>query len=113
MSPEPPSTSVYFIKLITYHVIFCILWLSLIFTCIYVNILSEYLVIRSCIASLFRHVNLILWKEKCILGRTGLFLGIWVETGLILRIYGAKEKYFQGAEEFWEISALFSGIKGA
>ena len=40
-------------------------------------------------------------------------LGIWGEAELILRIWGAKEKYFQGAEEFWEISALFSGIKGA
>ena len=42
-----------------------------------------------------------------------IFLGIWGEAELILRIWGAKEKYFQGAEEFWEISALFSGIKGA
>ena len=37
-----------------------------------------------------------------------IFLGIWGEAKLILRIWGAKEKYFQGAEEFWEISALFS-----
>ena len=42
-----------------------------------------------------------------------IFLGIWGEAELILRIWGAKEKYSQGAEEFWEISALFSGIKGA
>ena len=70
------------------------------------NILSEYLVIRSCIASLFRHVNLILWKEKCILGENWLiFFGILGEAELILRIWGAKEKYFQGAEAFWEISA--------
>ena len=63
------------------------------------NILSEYLVIRSCIASLFRHVNLILWKEKCILGENWLiFFGILGEAELILRIWGAKEKYFQGAE---------------
>ena len=27
-------------------------------------------------------------------------LGIWGEAELIFRIWGAKEKYFQGAEEF-------------
>ena len=42
-----------------------------------------------------------------------IFFGIWEEAELILWFWGAKEKYFQGAEEFWEISALFSGIKGA
>ena len=36
-----------------------------------------------------------------------IFLRIWGEAELILRILGAKEKYFQEAEEFWEISALF------
>ena len=54
------------------------------------------------------------------------FLGIWGEAELILRVWGAKEKYFQGAEEFsfrdfffffWGggggVNALFSGIKGA
>ena len=34
-----------------------------------------------------------------------MFFGIWGEAELILRILGAKEKYFQGAEAFWEISA--------
>ena len=29
-----------------------------------------------------------------------IFLAIWGEAELILRIWGAKEKYFQGAEEF-------------
>ena len=29
-----------------------------------------------------------------------IFFGIWGEAELILRIWGAKEKYFQGAEEF-------------
>ena len=29
-----------------------------------------------------------------------IYLGIWGEAELILRIWGAKEKYFQGAEEF-------------
>ena len=29
-----------------------------------------------------------------------IFLEIWGEAELILRIKGAKEKYFQGAEEF-------------
>ena len=47
-----------------------------------------------------------------------IFLGIWGEAELILRIWGAKEKYFQGAEVFFfwrfgETNALFSGIKGA
>ena len=47
----------------------------------------------------FKYVNLILWKELYILGRIGLhFWGIWGEAELILRIWGAKEKYFQGAE---------------
>ena len=39
-----------------------------------------------------------------------IFLEIQGEAELILRILGAKEKYFQG---FWEIDTLFSGIKGA
>ena len=39
--------------------------------------------------------------------------GLWGEAELILRIWGAKEKYFQGAEGFGEINALLSGIKGA
>ena len=30
-----------------------------------------------------------------------IFLGIWGEAELILRILGAKENYFQGAEEFY------------
>ena len=47
----------------------------------------------------FKYVNLILWKELYILGRIGLyFRGIWGAAELILRILGAKEKYFQGAE---------------
>ena len=47
----------------------------------------------------FKYVNLILWKELYILGRIGLYFGlIWGEAELILRIWGAKEKYFQGAE---------------
>ena len=47
----------------------------------------------------FKYVNLILWKEHYILGRIGLyFWGFWGEVELILRIWGAKEKYFQGAE---------------
>ena len=39
--------------------------------------------------------------------------GIWGEAELILRIWGAKEKYFQGDEEISFRDALFSGIKGA
>ena len=46
-----------------------------------------------------------------------IFLGIWGAAELLLWIWGAEEKYFQGAEDFfqgfWEINALFSGIKGA
>ena len=47
-----------------------------------------------------------------------IFWGIWGDAELILSIWGAKEKYFQGAEEFSfgdfeEINALFSGIKEA
>ena len=29
-----------------------------------------------------------------------IFWGIWGEAEIILRIWGAKEKYFQGAEKF-------------
>ena len=29
-----------------------------------------------------------------------IFLGIWEEAELILRVLGAKDKYFQGAEVF-------------
>ena len=62
----------------------------------------------------FKYVNLILWKEKYILGRIGLyFWGFGEKLNYFLRIWGAKEKYLQGAEEFGEINALFSGIKGA
>ena len=50
---------------------------------------------------------LILWKEKHILRRIGLYFGGYGgEVELILRSLGAKEKYFQGAEEF------LSGIRG-
>ena len=42
-----------------------------------------------------------------------IFLGIWGEAELILRIWSAKKKYFQGAKGFGEINALFSVIKGA
>ena len=49
----------------------------------------------------FKYVNLILWKEKYILGRNGLyFWGFGEKSELILRIWGAKEKFFLGAEEF-------------
>ena len=49
----------------------------------------------------FKYVNLPIWKEKYVLGRIGLFLGGFLgEAELILRIWGPKEKYFQGAEEF-------------
>ena len=53
-------------------------------------------------------------KRKMHFGENWLiFLGIWGEDELILRIWGAKEKYFQGAEEFWEISALFFRDQGS
>ena len=47
-----------------------------------------------------------------------IFWGIFGEAELILRIWVAKEKYFQGAQvlsfrDLGEITALFSGIKGA
>ena len=53
-------------------------------------------------------------ERKYILGRWSIF----GEAELILRIWGAKEKYFQGTEEFsfrdlGEINALFSEIDGA
>ena len=42
-----------------------------------------------------------------------IFLRIWGEAELILRILGAKEIYFQEAEELWEISALFLRDQGS
>ena len=52
-------------------------------------------------------MNLILRKEKYILGRIFLyFWGILGEAELILGIWGAKAIYFQGAEQF------FPGIWG-
>ena len=46
-----------------------------------------------------------------------IFWEILGEAELILKIWGAREKLFQGAEDFFhgdrEINALFSGIKGA
>ena len=35
------------------------------------------------------------FRENCLI-----FLGIWGDAELTLRIWGAKEKYFQGAKEF-------------
>ena len=45
-----------------------------------------------------------------------IFLGIRGEAEVILRSWGAKEKYFQGAEEFSFRNlgrSMHSGIKGA
>ena len=57
-------------------------------------------------------------QEKYILGRIGLYFGGFGEKLNCFRDLGSKgkillgrqENYFQG---FWEINALFSGIKGA
>ena len=49
----------------------------------------------------FKYVNLSLRKETIHFRENiFIFLGIWGEAGLILRIWGAKEKCFQRAEEF-------------
>ena len=66
----------------------------------------------------FKHVTLILRKEQYILGRIGLYFWGFGEKLNYFRDLGSKGKillgsqrnYFQG---FWEINALFSGIKGA
>ena len=48
-----------------------------------------------------------------------IFWGIWGEAALIIRILGANEKYFQGADEFFGgggfggDQCIFLGIKGA
>ena len=52
----------------------------------------------------FKYVNLILWKEKYILGRIGLYF--WGEAELISRIWGAKENTFM------ELRNFLSGIWG-
>ena len=45
-----------------------------------------------------------------------IFLGIWEEAELVLGIWGAKAKYLQGAEDFFqgfgEIDALFIRCTG-
>ena len=38
-------------------------------------------------------------------------LGIWGEAELILRIWGAKEKYFHGAKEFGRSVHYFQGSR--
>ena len=43
---------------------------------------------------------IILPNASAILTSAEFFFGIWGEAELILRIWGAKEKYFHGAEEF-------------
>ena len=40
-----------------------------------------------------------------------IFWGIWGEAELILWIWGAKEKYFQGAGEFGRSVHYFQGSK--
>ena len=72
----------------------CNLLLSPVFTCIRQNIklsLSHALLYRFIV---FKYVILILQKDKYILGRNDIFLGIWGEAGLFLGIWGAKAKYF-------------------
>ena len=52
----------------------------------------------------------ILFRENWLI-----FLGIWGEAELVLRIWGAKENTFRELKNqvFGEISSLFSGVKGA
>ena len=65
-----------------------------------------------------KYVILILWKEKYILGRHGLNFGglgeklnyFWDLGSKGKILFGSQGNYCQG---FWEINALFSGIKGA
>ena len=59
------------------------------------------------------YVDKILWKEKIHFRENRpIFLGIWGEAELILRIWGAKENTFRELRKSI-INALFSGIKGA
>ena len=46
-------------------------------------------------------MNLILWKEKYILGRIGLYF--WGDAELILRILGAKENTFRELRNFLSV----------
>ena len=49
----------------------------------------------------FKYVNLILWKEKYILGRIGLYFGgFGGEAELILWILGAKKNTFRELRYF-------------
>ena len=54
----------------------------------------------------FKHVILILRKDKYILGRIGLYFLIWGEAELFLGIWGAK------ANTFRETRTLFAGRRG-
>ena len=63
------------------------------------------------------NVSVIIWKEKKIRENWLIFSGILGGAKLILRILGAKKKYFQGVEDFFqgsgEINPFFSVVKGA
>ena len=48
----------------------------------------------------FKYVNLILWQEKYILGRIGLYFWGFGEKLNLFKDFGSKGKYFEGAEEF-------------
>ena len=64
------------------------------------------------------YVNLILWKDKYILGRIDLYFGEFREMLTLFKEFGGKEKILPGScgicfQGFGEINAFFSGIKGA
>ena len=62
------------------------------------NITSKSSVVYSFIV--FKFVSFIIWKD--FYRENGLiFLGNWGEATLVLRIWGTKENYFQGAEDFF------------
>ena len=68
--------------------------------------------------TVFKYVNLIIGKKKINFRENWLiFWGIWGEDELILGIWGATAKYFQGAEEVFirdsGRSSIFRGNKGA
>ena len=110
----------HFIEIIINQYMSCIPWLSPVFTCIRqtIKFSSSHALLYSFLV--FKYVTFILRKEKYVLGRENwlIFLGIWGEAELFLRICGAKAKYFLRSrgnyfQGFGEINALFSGIKGA
>ena len=63
----------------------------------------------------FKYLNVILWREKNILGRIGLYFCGFGENRINFRDLWNKTKYYQGAEDFFlrDLGRSMQGSKGA